>query len=273
MNELMISDINSYNGPKLGKQVAKILKKECGPFLSYKEYLYRGVGHQNRTDTAFFKDDGFVNRMPVSVTTELNNVYNKAAEIVGSPIRRENATFAYTEESNADGYGTVFYLFPVGKFDILFNTQIYDLIDVDHDRDDLGITVNTSEEEFAELAKEEAKQRLLHEILIRLNMKPANKTLSKQELFQKAVTSVEELKTNGTYQEELQKYIDAVKGFGRANKIDFEKFLNEFGPHFETDLGKIAHAHRNRSEILLKANEFYYVRVNFFQYFVEEHLW
>ena len=120
--EFITEDINVEDVQKY----VELIKQDCGPFLQQAkgEYLYRGLGTE--TDPFVGNSIRLKNRTPKDVPLLLHNNINKFFnKKFGSPFR--NAMFCSGDIHFADFYGKIYVVFPIGKFEFLWSTDVDDL--------------------------------------------------------------------------------------------------------------------------------------------------
>jgi hypothetical protein len=103
------------------------IKLECAPFLKHKIPMFRGMADSNgqqglntvRTD-----------RKPLHSDALINEFMNEYLKSIGLPSRSE-VLFGITNESPANSYGSLYYIFPRGNFKFSWNTVIDDMYVLD----------------------------------------------------------------------------------------------------------------------------------------------
>lgn len=113
------------------KDVKKFITKHCQPFLkeiggmeNIHEYvLYRGSKN--------ISDDNLIipavnNRPPTNSSKILHNVINKAMQTAGIKARRDNSLFVTGNMGEAEQYGEVYVVIPIGSFEISWSNKIKD---------------------------------------------------------------------------------------------------------------------------------------------------
>lgn len=121
--------IESKNNVQL---IGERIKKQCKPFLAEiknqpLEYpLWRGFKAPADARNAGMKLARLEERNPESTSPQdhmaLNNFFVRR---YGHPYR--NGIFATGMEQQAQDYGRAYMIYPIGKFDYLWHTQIYDM--------------------------------------------------------------------------------------------------------------------------------------------------
>ncbi len=130
---------NSYTPVKL-ESLLKGLKKNCKDVLRvYKKlidtgqdmtFMYRGIT-KTSADAVYGKP--FEARKPKDSNATLHKILLDKMTEMGIKANRQNTTFMTGRYSQADGYGTVYIMFPVDGFDFSWSTKIGDLI-LDNDK-------------------------------------------------------------------------------------------------------------------------------------------
>ena len=102
------------------------LKKECAPYLKMvkgKE-LYRGIEGE---DSAYIKKKVRTNRKPKDTPIEIHEYLDKELHRRFGWYPRSNGMFATSNFGEADIFGEVFVVFPVGPVKYLWNTKTEDI--------------------------------------------------------------------------------------------------------------------------------------------------
>ena len=108
------------------------IKRDCGPFLAQikgrvdKLALFRGVSLRY-ADSNFSRAACLVDRYPVSTDPTVHEVSDSWFEHRTGIKFRSNAVFASGDAKEAGGYGVLFAIFPIGKFEICYSPVYKDL--------------------------------------------------------------------------------------------------------------------------------------------------
>lgn len=111
------------------KEASKIIKRRCKPYLSQidENYtLYRGISYRSSLAGEYFEKEVFTDRRIKDSSEKLSNAINEILKIHNSPVRRENSLFTTSSHSDALQYGSVYVVFPIGKFDFAWSEDIAD---------------------------------------------------------------------------------------------------------------------------------------------------
>ncbi len=117
--------------PAMLQTFAGIIKRDCQPYLReakpFDPYvqLMRGMGEANKNfiDNKSIRLD---DRTPKDIPKELHDKINQFfKQKFGGSFR--NALFATGDYIQAENYGNVYYIFPIGNFKYLYNPEIEDL--------------------------------------------------------------------------------------------------------------------------------------------------
>jgi len=122
--------LKEYAEPDELKRYIELIKRDCQPYLqqakpfdSYTQLL-RGMGGRN--DNFLKKQIRLENRKPKDIPQELHNRINQYFEQhYGASFR--NALFTSSDYIQAENYGNVYYIFPIGDFKFLWSPDIEDL--------------------------------------------------------------------------------------------------------------------------------------------------
>lgn len=292
-----IFDFAQDDSEQAGILIAETLGRDSAKFLNYGTHLYRGISQSTGRWRPFFKDIGHQNRVASGVSIDLEKSLDAMAEIIKSPVRRRNATFTYTTEYSAAEYGDSYLIFPIGDFDVLWNTRIFDAIDID--QDDIHHLTSYDSAANQQVIKNHVEDMLKHQFfndalinlersLIKQAKKKFNigsdqmhylrsmKSSHKNKFHDTIMASFSDYKKTPKYKDEYTEKLEGVQSsdqYSDDRVYDLEKMLNYYGPHFETDPANLKYnTSASPTEVLLKADEYYMVDSKFFEYFVEEHL-
>ena len=153
---------NSYTPVKL-ESLLKGLKKNCKDVLQvYKKlidtgqdmtFMYRGI---TKTSADALYGKPFEARKPKDSNAILHKILLDKMTEMGIKANRQNTTFMTGRYSQADGYGTVYIMFPVDGFDFSWSTKIGDLI-LDNDKFS-SIVQSSSLSDFQDFLLDEKKK-------------------------------------------------------------------------------------------------------------------
>lgn len=123
--------------PYWAKGIFHDIYQRCQPFLQQidnqpkKNAMYRGLKHLELTgnehhDQLGIKDVRLDGRNPTDTPMDSHAELNKYfSETYGHPYR--NGLFVTGNEGTAAGYGRIYAIFPIGKFDFIWHPSIKDL--------------------------------------------------------------------------------------------------------------------------------------------------
>ena len=115
------------------EEAAQMIYDHCQPYLResgvgknfYEHGLLRGMQHLG-SDTIFTEVDVNRTRQPRDSDPKIHAILNKFFdEKFGEPLR-STSVFATSKQGTASDYGSVFMIFPIGKFDYIWSTKIDD---------------------------------------------------------------------------------------------------------------------------------------------------
>jgi hypothetical protein len=152
--------------------IINLIKKECKPFLKYKQLLYRGM----RSDgSAYGIKKVRTDRTPLQTNPVIYDLLNSFLKEIGLPPRSE-VLFASVARHNTSYYGTSFIIFPRGDFSFAWHTKISDMINLD--MSDIIDTYGPEEPELEDILNSNdnaiTKCKNIVEELTRLNIKYGN---------------------------------------------------------------------------------------------------
>jgi hypothetical protein len=114
-----MTGVKNYTDPD---QFIKDIKKSCKPFLKHKRILYRGMhGYEDMGKRKVRKK-----RRPKDSTGNQDIFINTFLGEKKLPLR-SNSIFTSTDDRTASEYGSVYLVFPVGKFRSMYFNTIEDL--------------------------------------------------------------------------------------------------------------------------------------------------
>jgi len=113
-------------------QQLQLIHRNCQPFL--KEWLKSFKGHNleiwyrgMQSSVSFFQRDVRTERIPTNTDVELHLELDSEFNKRYGHKYRSNALFVTGDVSEANEYGSVFMIFPIGDFKYLWNERIDDL--------------------------------------------------------------------------------------------------------------------------------------------------
>lgn len=122
-----------YESQMTLEEAAKIFHEECEPFRKYTKHdfsrdivyhgLYRGMEMDDLAKVSRVRKDRKPLNTPIEFHEIMDDWFNKKFGI----RFRSNAMFAVQNERLASQYGTLYNVFPIGKFDICSSNKIVDL--------------------------------------------------------------------------------------------------------------------------------------------------
>lgn len=121
---------------KEDEEFAEIINKivnDCEPFLkeidieddadAQRHFLYRGMGSLNEM---FVKKDVRKNRTPKDTPQKVHEIMDQSFNDIWGHRFRSNAMFCNGNTMEAELYGNVYMVFPIGNFDYVFSEEIED---------------------------------------------------------------------------------------------------------------------------------------------------
>lgn len=119
------------NGHERLERIAKLIKKDCKPYLNdviriYKNYFFYSGRNDSRD---FLKKDVRQDRVPRDTPPEIHEFLDEWFKRKFGVRARSQSVFCSFYESDADGYGNIYYVFPVGEYKAISNKDINDLSD------------------------------------------------------------------------------------------------------------------------------------------------
>jgi hypothetical protein len=123
INEILTE--NDFDDPEYLKQ---FILDNCKPFIKAVENpnrmkLYRGNNDTHDTHVTTVRQD----RLPLSTNVNMHNFLVKGFIEAGFKAHRGNSLFCTGSLNQADTYGTVFCVFPIGDFHFTWSPEIRDL--------------------------------------------------------------------------------------------------------------------------------------------------
>jgi hypothetical protein len=123
---MKLNEVLSSSGITVPVMADMILRK-CGPFIrqiGWKNFLYRGI-HPSTTD--FSINDCPVNRKPKDTPQFFHDIADEWFLNEFGVRYRSNAVFASGSHQQAESYGTVYAIFPCGKFKFCWSVDVHDM--------------------------------------------------------------------------------------------------------------------------------------------------
>lgn len=111
--------------------VNKILEllNQCKPFLNdwkktnMSSYLYSG----RKANSIWFEKNVRKDRKPMSTPIDVHNIIDKRFHEIFGIKARSQSIFCVSDINMAKSYGKAYYIFPKGKYDIIWSNEISDL--------------------------------------------------------------------------------------------------------------------------------------------------
>ena len=111
-------------------KIVELIKKDCQPYLQEAQpftpenSLLRGLGSSTQTfmKKAIRLDDRKPKDIPLELHNRINDFFDQK---YGESFR--NAMFCSSDYIQAENYGIVYYIFPIGEFKSLWNPNVEDL--------------------------------------------------------------------------------------------------------------------------------------------------
>lgn len=103
------------------------IKKDCKPFLKYKNFLFRGMSNPN---TEMVKKIRRTDRQPLHTDTDLHNIIDNIFLKEWGWKARSQGVFARADYQ-VNFYGRKHLVFPIGKFTYLWSKLIFDAVAFD----------------------------------------------------------------------------------------------------------------------------------------------
>lgn len=177
---------NSLDNPKA---IADFIKDNCQIYITHHrdhldDPLYRGI--QGEKPVAF-QTTIRADRKSSGTPVWANNIYNEAVQSLGLTANRNNSLFVTGDYRQAQGYGTLFVIYPIGDFDFTWSEHIGDYYEF------LGNFVGT---------EKELKETL--EVMLRGNDNLDSAVSSENEILVKAGSA---LYINSKLFEEVKEYL------------------------------------------------------------------
>lgn len=110
---------------KTANEHANLILNNCEKFLRYHQPLYRGIPISVEFDKVKTNRD----RIPTHSSYDLTEALNKSYEMAGSSVSRNECVFTTNLTVQAMDYGNLYYVFPIGDFEVLWNTEMSDAYD------------------------------------------------------------------------------------------------------------------------------------------------
>jgi hypothetical protein len=110
------------------EEALQILERDCKPFLDAVKkrdmpFLYSG----RKKKFKWFKGEVRKNRTPKDTPVEVHNLVDDAFQMKFGKRLRSNCLFTTLSKYHAYNYGTVYYIFPIGKYEIFWHPKVVDL--------------------------------------------------------------------------------------------------------------------------------------------------
>ena len=108
--------------------VWEFIQKNCQPYLSenpdwIKYPLFRGMNEKAPITINVIR----TNRGPKDSSPFYHNLYNKAFASKGIQTNRSNSVFCSGDPYQAEDYGDLYVIFPIGNFNYAYSPEIHDL--------------------------------------------------------------------------------------------------------------------------------------------------
>ena len=133
LSKLLSVKQSSYEHKEI-KNIAEKIVNDCDPFLSeidynYRTYkLYRGINSSDSILRAspVLKKQRRDDRKPLDSNKIMHIAFNKVLEeVYGQPYR--NAVFVVGDPNQAEPYGSLYVVFPIGYFEFVWSTVVKDV--------------------------------------------------------------------------------------------------------------------------------------------------
>lgn len=107
------------------EQYAKHIKQDCQPFFAKNPQmlpLYRGLNHSDN----FIKKQRRIDRKPLGTNVFRHKLAVTAFNELGFTANRDNSYFCTGAMDQADEFGTIYYIFPIGEFSFTWSPDVKD---------------------------------------------------------------------------------------------------------------------------------------------------
>ena len=222
-------------------EIAEVVRKDCKKFLQYKIELFRGT---EDTNDQFLYVEPHEFRNPLNSSHELTEVLNDIYEDIGSNVTRNNSVFTTTNIYEANSYGNLYLVFPIGDFDVLWNENIEDSFVEFEMGDGAAEKWKTIPEYHIDDVAEEARLILMNE------WGYLEDTAEYNDFFQDA------------FKEAYDRMLDT------AGVYNIAKIKNTYEKYFHHDLSKQPY----KVEVMVKCNSYYAIKYETYK-FVEGEIW
>lgn len=117
------------------KHAVELIKNDCQPFLSNNlsflkqgKSLFRGISNVNKANDLFMSFDVWANkkRSPTHTPLALHFLADMYMEETFGHAYRSASCFVTTDSMMASRYGTVYGIFPIGDYDMLYSPSVGD---------------------------------------------------------------------------------------------------------------------------------------------------
>lgn len=143
--------LNENKTPESFDEIKELLYRDCKPFIDelkktnrIDNLLLSGRKKSNK----FFKGKVRKDRRPKDTPIEIHNYVDDWFEANWNIRPRSNSIFCTTRRGNAESYGNIYFIFPIGNYKIVYNPNINDLYgDEIQNREDMWYFVSDGEDD------------------------------------------------------------------------------------------------------------------------------
>ena len=111
------------------EEVARNIFRDCQPFLKmwgWQKPLFRGSRDYD-TRIPYIKEKTRQDRKPLDTRKPVHDAFVQEFNKLGFKANRNNSIFCTGDKFEANHFGTVYTIFPVGQFDFTWSSEIRDL--------------------------------------------------------------------------------------------------------------------------------------------------
>lgn len=232
----------------------EIIKKDCKQFLSQTDVnhpLYRGIWPGDVPKNKMQPIKVLKNRLPRNTPKELHNLFNLGFSHSKFRIPARSTTlFCSGNMGQAHQYGDCYYIFPIGKFKIIWSEHITDLFTYPDDID-VGVakTLNVNNKKDANIFL-----FMLYVALLQLKQNPRCQRLIE---FTKNITTVKKALS----------FYDITYDPTNIDKLESElrfysdEFAESFVDRFYNE-GNLKAAIESKNEIMISCDTYYALSVD-----------
>jgi len=127
------------------QKIAEMIERDCGPWLTASKGKLAFRGESRGRDERFFKGEIRQNRTPKDMQSTAASKLSMAVTELGWKTTRFNSVFVTGDPTQANSYGRLYVVFPIGQFDYTWSQTIHDMVSIE------GKIASASVEQLKEL--------------------------------------------------------------------------------------------------------------------------